>query len=67
MSRLTVHVDPDLCEASGMCERVAPEIFRVGEDDRSHLLVEEIDPSLRGKVEEAVRRCPRAAIRLREG
>ena len=57
-------VDPDLCEGNGVCEQVAPEMFRVGEDDRARVLLERPVEELRTKLEAAVRRCPRQAIRL---
>lgn len=61
---MRVIVDPDLCEGNGVCEKVAPEVFRVGEDDRARVLIEQADESLRAKVDVAVRRCPRQAIRV---
>jgi ferredoxin len=62
---MRVVVDHDLCEGNGVCEQVAPEVFRLGDDDRAWVLVEYPGGGLRPKVESAVRRCPRQAIRLR--
>jgi len=59
-----VIVDPDLCEGNGVCEQVAAEMFRVGDDDRARVLLERPAEELRAKLEVAVRRCPRQAIRL---
>jgi ferredoxin len=59
-------VDYDLCEANAVCMDVCPECFRVEDDDTLTVLVEEPPESLRGKVEEAVRLCPRQAISLVE-
>jgi ferredoxin len=55
-------VDLDLCEGNLKCMEAAPEVFEVREDDRSHVIMEEIPEELRPKVERAVRLCPRAAI-----
>jgi ferredoxin len=63
---MRVIVDPELCEGNGLCEKAAPEVFRVGDDDRAEVLAERPDVALRAKVETAVRRCPRGAIRLVE-
>lgn len=63
---MRVIVDPDLCEGNGICEKVAPEIFRLGDDDQARVLQERPDEALRAKVEQAVRRCPRQAIRAVE-
>jgi ferredoxin len=58
-----VHVDLARCEAHGICEQLAPEVFELDDDDRLHY-----DPEpgeeLRAKVEQAVASCPVQAIRL---
>jgi ferredoxin len=41
-------------------------VFKVGEDDKSQVLIERPGEELRAKVELAVKRCPRAAIKLVE-
>jgi ferredoxin len=61
---MKVVVDYDLCEANALCMQAAPEVFRVEEDDTLTILVDAPDESLRAKVEDAVRLCPRQAIRL---
>jgi ferredoxin len=63
---MRVVVDRDLCEGNGVCEKRAPEVFRLGDDDQAVVLVERPDEALRPKVEAAVRGCPRQAIRLVE-
>src|SRR5262249_13278874 len=63
---MRVIVDQDLCEGNTVCERHAPEVFKVGDDDKSQVLVEHAGEGLRAKVELAVKRCPRAAIKLVE-
>ncbi|MAG31122.1 MAG: ferredoxin [Deltaproteobacteria bacterium] len=61
---MKVIVDYDLCEANEVCQRSCPEVFRVEEDDTLTLLVDEIPERSRPGVEEAVRLCPRQALRL---
>lgn len=61
---MRVVVDFDLCESNAVCMQVAPEVFEVRDDDFLYVLQEEPDESLRPKVEEAVRRCPKQAISL---
>lgn len=63
---MKVVVDFDLCEANAVCMDVAPEIFRVDDDDMLHILIESPPESLRKKLEDAVRLCPRQAIRIEE-
>jgi ferredoxin len=59
---LKVLVDTDLCEANATCVRCAPEVFRVEEDDSLTILISDVPETLRAKVEEAVRLCPRQAL-----
>jgi len=63
---MKVVVDYDLCESNAVCMGIAPEIFEVRDDDNLYLLQEEPDESLRPKVEEAVRRCPKQAISIED-
>ena len=61
---MRVVVDYDLCESNAICMGIAPEVFEVRDDDNLYLLQEEPPEELRGKVEEAVRRCPKQAITI---
>jgi ferredoxin len=57
-----VVVDFDLCESNALCMEAAPEVFEVRDDDYLYILDETPPEGLRSKVDEAVRRCPKAAI-----
>jgi ferredoxin len=59
-----VVVDFDLCESNARCMEAAPEVFEVRDDDFLYVLDETPPDELRAKVEEAVRRCPKAAISI---
>jgi ferredoxin len=59
---MKVRVDPDRCEGNLRCQSAAPEVFEVREDDLAHVLVDDVPEDLRGKVERAIRLCPRQAI-----
>ena len=61
---MKIVVDYDLCEANAVCMDVCSECFRGEEDDSLTVLMENPPEELRGKVEEAVRLCPRQAITL---
>jgi ferredoxin len=63
---MRIRVDYDKCESNALCEDAAPEVFRLGDDDNLYVLQEEPDESLRAKVEEAVRRCPKQALAIEE-
>jgi ferredoxin len=57
-------VDWNLCESNALCVLAAPEVFKLLDNDNLDILQEEPDESLRPKVEEAVRNCPKRAISL---
>ncbi|MGH9185744.1 MAG: ferredoxin [Acidimicrobiales bacterium] len=61
-----VVVDFDLCESNARCMEAAPEVFEVRDDDFLYILNEAPPDELRPKVEEAVKRCPKAAISIAE-
>ena len=61
---MRVVVDYDLCESNALCMAAAPEVFEVRDDDFMYVLQENPPESLRAKVEEAVQRCPKQAIKI---
>ena len=63
---MRIVVEYDLCESNGLCEEAAPELFRLTDDDNLDVLNENPPEELRAKAEEAVRRCPKQAIRIEE-
>ena len=63
---MKIVVDFDLCESNAVCMSIAPEVFEVRDDDFLYVLNEHPDESMRSKMEEAVRRCPKQAISIEE-
>lgn len=63
---MKVVVDYDLCEANAVCMRILPEVFRVDDSDNLNILIEHPPESMREKLKEAVRLCPRQAISIVE-
>ncbi|MBF6560076.1 MAG: ferredoxin [Candidatus Binataceae bacterium] len=61
---MKVVVDHNLCEGNGRCAEVAPEVFELRDDDRSHVLADAPAPGSRPRIDLAVSLCPRQAIRL---
>jgi ferredoxin len=61
---MKVLVDCDLCEANALCMESCSEVFRVNEDDTLSILMSEIPERLRPQVAEAVRLCPRQALKI---
>lgn len=61
---MKIVVDYDLCESSQVCVKRCPEVFSINDDDELVLATDQPDPSIRERVERAVRGCPRQALRL---
>ena len=61
---MKVIVDHELCEANALCMDSCPEVFRLNEDDTLTVLMEEAPENLRSQLDDAVRLCPRQAIRI---
>lgn len=61
---MKVIVDYDLCESNAVCVSCCPEVFRLEEDDSLTILMDEIPEPLRARVTDAVRLCPRQALRI---
>jgi len=63
---MRVIVDYDLCESNALCMDAAPEVFEVREDDFLYVLQENPPEELRAKVEQAVRVCPKQALKIED-
>lgn len=59
-------VDGDVCENNGVCERLAPDLFALSDDDflPVRVLQDPVDDDRRADAEAAVRACPKQAIRI---
>lgn len=63
---IKVVVDFDLCEGNGVCQALCPEVFEVTDDDSVRVNHEAVTPDRIEAVRKAVRRCPKAALRMEE-
>ncbi len=63
---MRVVVDYGRCESNALCMAAAPEVFEVRDDDQLYVLDEHPPESLRAKVEQAVRACPKIALSIEE-
>lgn len=65
---MKIIVDTNLCESNGVCEGLAPELFRL--DDAGRLDVQAAGDLTSEQCERAARAvqyCPKGALRLVEG
>jgi ferredoxin len=61
---MRITVDRLQCEANGICEDLASEVFSLDGNDNLQLLVTEVPAGLLHDVEAAVHSCPKQALSL---
>ncbi|WP_433655291.1 ferredoxin [Nocardia sp. CA-128927] len=61
---MKIVADRTRCEGHGMCEALAPNLFRVGDDGIVEPFADAIDESDRDLIQLAVDSCPVEALRL---
>lgn len=61
---MKAEIDLSLCEGHARCMESAPNLFEVGDDDYSHVLVDEIPDAEQAAARRAEQTCPRAAITI---
>jgi ferredoxin len=59
-----IDFDQDACIGSGICESIAEDVFRIGDDGLMSLVVDVVSDERRQQLEVAVSRCPTGAIRI---
>lgn len=62
-----VSVDWDLCESNGICEAMAPDVFRLDDEDLLQIDDDSVTDDNRERVQRAVAGCPKSAISIVEG
>ncbi|HET6241782.1 MAG TPA: ferredoxin [Arthrobacter sp.] len=63
---MKVRVDPAKCNGYALCNRLAPEIFKLDEWGYAFADGGEVDPDYEDRVREAVKVCPQNAILIEE-
>jgi ferredoxin len=61
---MRIEIDALVCEANGVCSELLPEVLTLDDDDQLRLRLAVIPATLEQRAREAVRRCPRQALRL---
>lgn len=59
-----VVADYDLCESNALCEAVAPDVFRLDDDDFLQIDDGTVTGENRARIEQAVASCPKAALKI---
>lgn len=63
---MRVVVDYELCESNGLCVAAVPEVFELRDDDLLYVIDEHPSQSLRSRLQDSVRRCPKQAISIED-
>ena len=63
---MKIIVDETLCEANGMCEMALPGVFFITDNDELEVRQDQVLKSQIEDLEQAIRSCPRRALRLSE-
>ena len=58
---MKVRINKDACIGCGICEAIAPEVFRMGGDGKAEV-IGAVTPENEASVNEAMDSCPAAAI-----
>lgn len=61
-----VKVDFDLCESNALCEAIAPDVFRIDDDDFLQVDDPTVTAENRARIEQAIAACPRSALSIVE-
>lgn len=61
---MKVSVDPDICMGCGICEGIAPEVFRLGPEPYAVVLLDPVPEPHQAAVQDAAEQCPEEAISI---
>jgi ferredoxin len=59
-------VDPDTCLGCGICETIAPMVFKLELEPYAKVIVDIVPPDEEANVREAMDSCPEQAISIEE-
>lgn len=57
-------VDADICMGCGICETIAPNVFRLESEPYAIVLVDVVPPGDEADVRDAMDQCPEQAITI---
>lgn len=60
---MRMEVDQDLCISCGACVDLCPEVFAWNNDEKAHVVVDEVPADLEDQAQEAAEGCPTNAIK----
>lgn len=63
---MRVVVDRDRCEGNAICVGIAPELFKLDDDEYAVVTSDPIPADQEALAEQAIAECPRAALTRRD-
>lgn len=63
---MRVVVDPDRCEGNAVCVGIAPDLFKLDEQEYAIVTSDPIPAEQEAAAEQAIAECPRAALTRRD-
>jgi ferredoxin len=63
-TRTRLRVDPIACDGRGLCAEVLPELITLDDWGFPIISAQDVPPPLRRDAQEAIRLCPKLALRL---
>ena len=64
MTEVKARIDEELCVGTGVCEATAPDLFEIGDDGISHVLVDFVPEDRLQAAREAAANCPTRALKV---
>jgi len=59
-------VDQDRCAGCGLCVEICPQVFEMGDDDKSKVKVDNVLAEAEDCCRDAAEQCPQEAIQITE-
>lgn len=63
---MKVKVDASTCTGCAVCSDTCPEVFELGDDNLSHVKVDEVPAGCEDRVRESAQNCPVTCIEVTE-
>lgn len=61
---MKVELDPEACLGCGLCETIAPQVFRLGDEGFAVILLDIVEEQYRDLVQQAADECSEDAISI---
>ncbi len=63
---MKIHVNPDICNGTGLCADSCPEVFELNDESVAMVKMNEVPAEFQQGCKEAADNCPMVAISIEE-